>query len=79
MSGPTWGDYVEGTTAAAADAYAHGFAEGYRAAQEDAHSARVAAQVARAGVAAIDTVRARQKAEERARRIATEYRVEVAS
>lgn len=63
---PTWDDVVsystEGQAAGYAMGWAHGWREGYEAAQRDAQDAARGAQIARAGVDAVDTVRAREKA-----------------
>lgn len=61
---------TEGQAAGYTLGWQHGYAEGYVDAQEDAQARRTGAEVARAGVEAVDTVNARRKADERARQIA---------
>lgn len=74
---PSWTEVVEREAEAGAAYYAlgrtHGFAEGWQAAQEAAQGRRWAAQVARAGVDAIDTLNARQRAAERQREVAARW------
>lgn len=65
VTGPTWDDYVTGTTQAAAEAYRLGWAAGYWESHKAAQDARRAALVARAGVEGINVLRARQRAAER--------------
>lgn len=60
---PSWQDYHDGTTTAFAQGVGHGYALGYHDAQEDARKAARGAQIARAGVDAIDTMTAREKAD----------------
>lgn len=66
---PSWTEAVEREAEAGAAYYAlgrtHGFREGWEACAQAAQDARRAAQVARTGVEAVETVRARQRAAER--------------
>lgn len=66
---PTWTEVVEREAEVGATYYALGHAEGFRAGweacEQAAQDARRGAEVARLGVAAIDTVNARQRAAQR--------------
>lgn len=66
MTAPTWDDIITASTEGQAAGYdtgwAHGYAQGYEAAQRDLHERDAYAQIARGGVDAIDIAQARQKA-----------------
>lgn len=77
----SWDELVEASTQAGAAYYSlgrqHGYREGYEAAQQDAQLRATAAQIARAGVEAIDIMQARRKADERAQSLAEAHRAGV--